>query len=134
MQFRGGPAGFVHVLDERTLAYADVRGNRQYITSGNLRSDDRVAMFFMDYPHRTRLKLFGQAEERSLDEHPELTARLDSVRTGGRVERLMVIRVEGYNWNCPRHITPRYSEAELAEALQPVRARIAQLEGENNGT
>lgn len=85
----------------------------------------------MDYPRQTRLKVFGHAEGRSLDEYPELTAQLDTIRADGRVERLMVIRVEGHNWNCSQHIIPRYSEAELAQALQPIRARLARLEEEN---
>ncbi|MEO3830155.1 pyridoxamine 5'-phosphate oxidase family protein [Actinomadura sp. B10D3] len=131
VQYRGGPAGFVHVLDERTLAFADVRGNRQYITTGNVRTDGRVALFFMDYPHRARLKVFGHARVTSLEEDSELTRKVMEKRTDGRVERLMVIRIEGLNWNCHQHITPRYSEAELAEALAPVRARITELEEQN---
>ncbi|MFJ5045916.1 pyridoxamine 5'-phosphate oxidase family protein [Streptomyces sp. NPDC098077] len=131
VQYRGGPPGFLHVLDERTLAYADVRGNRQYITTGNVRAGGRVALFFMDYARQARLKIFGHAETKEPEEHPELAERLDRLRTDGRVERLMTIRVEGINWNCSQHITPRFSEAELAEALQPIRARIAELEAEN---
>lgn len=131
VQYRGGPPGFLHVLDERTLAYADVRGNRQYITTGNVRAGGRVALFFMDYARQARLKIFGYAETKEPEEHPELAERLDRLRTDGRVERLMTIRVEGINWNCSQHITPRFSEAELAEALQPIRARIAELEAEN---
>lgn len=131
LQFRGGPPGFVHVLDESTLAFAEVRGNRQYITTGNLRSDDRVALFFMDYAHRSRLKMLGHAKTMSADEAPELAARLETPRTDGRVEHLMIIRIEGYGWNCHQHITPRYTEAELDTALQPVRERLARLEEEN---
>ncbi|MCP2169160.1 pyridoxamine 5'-phosphate oxidase family protein [Goodfellowiella coeruleoviolacea] len=131
VQYRGGPAGFVHVLDEQTLAFAEVRGNRQYITTGNVRADGRVALFFMDYPHQARLKIFGHARIATLDDDPELTRKLTERRTDGRVERLMLIRVEGFNWNCHQHITPRYSEAELAEALAPVRARITELEEQN---
>ncbi|MFJ9108428.1 pyridoxamine 5'-phosphate oxidase family protein [Streptomyces sp. NPDC102283] len=131
VQYRGGPPGFLHVLDERTLAYADVRGNRQYITTGNVRAGGRVALFLMDYARQARLKIFGHAEVKEPEEHPELAERLDLQRTDGRVERLMTIRVEGINWNCSQHITPRFSEAELAEALQPIRDRIAELEAEN---
>jgi len=127
VQFRGGPPGFVHVLDPHTLGYADVRGNRQYISDGNLRGDDRVALFFMDYAHRSRLKLFGRARALDLDADPELTARLDEPRTAGRVERLVLISVEGYDWNCPKHIPHRYSEADLARLT----ARIDRLEAEN---
>ncbi|MFI6206023.1 pyridoxamine 5'-phosphate oxidase family protein [Streptomyces sp. NPDC051041] len=131
VQFRGGPPGFVHVLDSGTLAYLEVRGNRQYITTGNIRSDDRVSLFFMDYPHRLRLKIFGRAELHSPGDHPELHDRLADIRTPGQLEQLTVIRVEGISWNCHKHITPRYSEAELAGALRPVRERIERLEEEN---
>ncbi|MBB5915141.1 hypothetical protein BJY24_004008 [Nocardia transvalensis] len=131
VQFRGGPPGFVHVLDERTLGFADVRGNRQYITTGNVRADGRVALFLMDYPERARLKIFGRAETLSLTEDPALTERLCAVRTDGRPERLMIIRVEGTNWNCHQHITPRYSAVELEVALGPLRDRLTALEEEN---
>ncbi|UQI46322.1 pyridoxamine 5'-phosphate oxidase family protein [Streptomyces sp. HU2014] len=131
VQFRGGPPGFVHVLDERTLAYADVRGNRQYITTGNVRADGRVALFFMDYPRKARLKLFGRARPLPLDEDAGLTRRLVGTRTDGKPERLMTIHVEGISWNCHQHITPRFTEAELDTALEPVRARMAELERQN---
>ncbi|MEU8566783.1 pyridoxamine 5'-phosphate oxidase family protein [Streptomyces pathocidini] len=128
IQYRGGPPGFVHVLDERTLGYADVRGNRQYITTGNLRGDDRVSLFFLDHARQTRLKLYGHAVVTPLDDDPELADRLEAFRTDGRVERLITIRVEAYDWNCPKHITPRFSERELEAALAPTRERLARLE------
>ncbi|MBC3992203.1 pyridoxamine 5'-phosphate oxidase family protein, partial [Streptomyces sp. AC563] len=131
VQYRGGPPGFLHVLDEGTLGYADVRGNRQYISTGNVRADGRVALFLMDYARQARLKIFGRAEIRALDEHPALAERLGRVRTDGRVERLVTIRVEGFNWNCPQHITPRFTQSELVSALPTVRAHIAEVEGEN---
>lgn len=113
VQFRGGPAGFTHVLDEHTLGYADVRGNRQYITHGNLRTDDRVALFFMDYARRSRLKIFGHARTVDAEADPALADRLLPTRTEGRVERLVVIAVEAFDWNCPKHIPHRYSDADL---------------------
>ena len=131
IQFRGGPTGFVHVLDEGTLGYLDVRGNRQYITTGNLRGDDRVALFFIDHARQTRLKLFGHATAVAADADPVLAERLDSPRTDGTVEQLITIRVEAFAWNCPNHITPRFSQDELSDALAPVRDRLAQLEQEN---
>ncbi|RSS35209.1 pyridoxamine 5'-phosphate oxidase family protein [Streptomyces sp. WAC08241] len=131
IQFRGGPPGFVHVLDPRTLAYLDVRGNRQYITTGNLRGDDRVALFFIDHARRTRLKLFGRATAVPADEDPALAERLDATRTEGTVEQLVTVRVEAFAWNCPNHITPRFSQEELSEVLAPVRGRLAALEDEN---
>ncbi|MER5892664.1 pyridoxamine 5'-phosphate oxidase family protein [Streptomyces sp. NPDC001876] len=131
IQFRGGPPGFVHVVDEGTLAFADVRGNRQYITAGNLRGNDRVALFFMDYAHRARLKVFGRAEVRATDDFTGVPERVGRISTDGHQERLMVIRVEGLAWNCAKHITPRFSQAELADSLEQVSERLAELEAEN---
>ncbi|MGW4380563.1 pyridoxamine 5'-phosphate oxidase family protein [Kitasatospora sp. NPDC004531] len=131
LQYRGGPPGFVHVLDAHTLGYLDVRGNRQYLTSGNLRADDRVSLFFLDHGRQARLKLFGRASAVPADRHPELVARLESPRTDGRIEQVVTVRVEAFAWNCPNHITPRFSEAELDHALAPVRERLARLQAEN---
>ncbi|WP_405854842.1 pyridoxamine 5'-phosphate oxidase family protein [Streptomyces sp. NBC_00090] len=131
IQFRGGPPGFVHVLDAHTLGYLDVRGNRQYITTGNVRANDRVALFFIDHARQTRLKLFGHATAVQADEDPALAERLASPRTGGTVEQLVTIRVEAFAWNCPNHITPRFSQDELSDALAPIRDRLALLEQEN---
>ncbi|MFF8834342.1 pyridoxamine 5'-phosphate oxidase family protein [Streptomyces sp. NPDC015130] len=138
IQFRGGPPGFVHVLDEHTLGYLDVRGNRQYITTGNVRGNDRVALFFIDHARQTRLKLFGRAKAMSVDEAVrlggravELVERLDAHRTEGTVEQLVTIRVEAFAWNCPNHITPRFTRAEVSDAMAPVLDRVARLEKEN---
>lgn len=130
VQFRGGPPGFVHVVDDLTLAFADVRGNRQYITGGNVRSDGRVSLFFMDYAHQRRLKLLGHASVRELDADPALTEQVCSVRTDGRVERITVISVEGFDWNCPKHIPRRYSEEDVAKLEREnlaLRKRLAEL-------
>ncbi|MFC4950850.1 pyridoxamine 5'-phosphate oxidase family protein [Pseudonocardia sp. GCM10023141] len=116
IQHRGGPPGFVHVLDEATLAWADVRGNRQYVTAGNLDGEDRMAMFFMDYPHQRRLKVLGFARWLDAADHPELAARLAEPGTSGRVEAIATVQVEAFDWNCPQHITPRFSLAELEDA------------------
>ncbi|MFE9613348.1 pyridoxamine 5'-phosphate oxidase family protein [Streptomyces sp. NPDC006012] len=131
IQFRGGPPGFLHVLDDRTLAFADVRGNRQYITTGNLRGDDRVALFLLDHARQARLKLYGHATATPAQDDPPLVERLAGPRTDGRVERLITVRVEAFDWNCNRHITPRFSESELAGALAPIRERLTLLEQEN---
>lgn len=131
IQFRGGPPGFVHVLDEHTLGYLDVRGNRQYITTGNVRGNDRIALFFIDHARQTRLKLYGHATAVPVGEDPALAERLDSPRTDGTVEQLVTIRVEAFAWNCPNHITPRFSQGELSEALDPIRDHLARLEKEN---
>ncbi|MFE2385330.1 pyridoxamine 5'-phosphate oxidase family protein [Streptomyces misionensis] len=131
IQHRGGPPGFLHVLDEHTVAFADVGGNRQFITAGNLRHNDRVALFLMDYAYRTRLKLLGRARWQDADEAPALAGRLARPRTDGRLERLVTITVEGLSWNCPKHITPRFTPAELDEVLQPIRDEITRLREAN---
>lgn len=132
IQHRGGPAGFVRVLDERTLGFADLRGNRQYISVGNLLTDDRVALFFMDYPGRRRLKLLGRARTVGLDDGT-MPARLALPDYRARVERGIVVTVEGFDWNCPQHITERYTLAEVQAATAALTARIAALEAELAG-
>jgi uncharacterized protein len=112
VQFRGGPAGFLKVLDEKTIGYADFRGNVQYISVGNVAGNDRVAIILMDYANRRRLKILGRVRIVELDEDPALIARLVLPSYRARVERGVIIRVEGYDWNCPQHITPRFTEAE----------------------
>jgi predicted pyridoxine 5'-phosphate oxidase superfamily flavin-nucleotide-binding protein len=114
VQFRGGPPGFLRVLDERTLAFADLRGNRQYVSVGNLAANDRVALFLMDYPGRRRLKLLGRARVVEPQADPGLPARLAPSGAGSPVERAIEIAVEAFDWNCPQHIEPRWSRAELA--------------------
>lgn len=132
VQYRGGLKGFLHVLDDRTLGFADLRGNRQYISVGNLQHEDRVALFFMDYPHQTRLKLLGRAKvHEGTAEARKLIEQLRMPEEKTPAERAMLIHVEGFDWNCPQHITPRYTEEELVKALEPMRMRIEKLEEEN---
>jgi hypothetical protein len=115
LQHRGGPAGFLRVVDARTLAFADFGGNRQYVSVGNAASNDRVALFLMDYANRRRLKLLGRIEFHDLgDAPPELAFEVELPGYRARVERVAVIRVEAFDWNCPQHITPRYTLGELA--------------------
>ena len=116
VQHRGGPAGFMKVLDERTIGFADYSGNRQYVSTGNFRSDNRVALFFMDYPNRTRLKMLGRVRTVVLDE-PEVLARLEDNDYPAQIERGFIIEVEGFDWNCPQHITPRFTEAQVEDQL-----------------
>jgi len=123
VQFRGGPVGFVKVLDGATLGYADFRGNKQYISTGNLRGDDRVALFFMDYPNRSRLKVLARAEVADVGERPDLAPLLVEEGYAGRVERVVLLHVVAFDWNCPQHITPRWTERELEEAA---RGRVAE--------
>lgn len=131
VQHRGGPSGFLKVVDEQTLAFADYRGNRQYISTGNLAADGRACLFLVDYPHRARLKIYARAETLGLDEDPALTALVTMPNYKAKLERIFRLRLEAFDWNCPQHITPRFTEAEIAQALAPTRARLAELEAEN---
>jgi uncharacterized protein len=131
VQFRGGPSGFLRILDDRTLGYADFRGNRQYVTTGNVAANDRVSLFLMDYAHRRRLKIFGRMQVTDAGDDPALAARLAVPDYPGQVERVVRITVEAFDWNCPQHITPRFTEAELTEALAPMRREMEALRAEN---
>ena len=131
VQFRGGPIGFLKVIDDRRLGFADFRGNLQYITTGNVRGDDRVALFLMDYAHRQRLKIMAHAQIFDAQERPDLIDLLQDRDYPARVERAVVYHVEAFDWNCPQHITPRWSDAELAPQLDELRHRIAELESRN---
>jgi uncharacterized protein len=131
MQHRGGPPGFLRTLDERTLGFADFRGNRQYITLGNLAASDRVALFLMDYPGRKRLKIYAHAEVKTLSNDPELASRLIVPGYKAKVERAMIFHMEAFDWNCPQHIMPRFTEADFAQVLAPMRERLSTLEAEN---
>lgn len=115
VQHRGGPVGFLRVLDPQTLAFADYSGNKQYITAGNLAVNNRVALFLMDYPNRTRLKIIGHAKLIEPGEDPALEARLRMPGLRARIERTFLIRVVGFDWNCSQHITPRYTREEMEE-------------------
>lgn len=131
LQHRGGPAGFLKILDDRTLGFADFRGNRQYISLGNTRADDRVALFMVDYPRRKRLKLLGHLQAHALDADPDLTRRIVDRDYPGEPERVMTIALEAYDWNCPQHIIPRYTKDMVDQAAQPLQDEIARLTAEN---
>lgn len=131
VQHRGGPQGFLKLVDDRTLAFADYRGNRQYISTGNLAANDRVSLFLMDYPRRVRLKIYARVEILSLDADPNLTALVAMPEYGAKLERIFRLRLEAFDWNCSQHITPRLSEREISDAILPVRDRLAELEAEN---
>jgi hypothetical protein len=121
----------LRVLDDKTLAFADFRGNRQYISLGNTAGNDRVALILMDYPNRRRLKIYARIEAKDLSAEPALAAKLDMPGYKGKVERAFLLHLEAFDWNCPQHITPRFSELELEPALRPIRAKLEQLEAEN---
>lgn len=123
VQHRGGAPGFLKVLDARTLGFADYPGNRQFITRGNLDGSDRVALFLMDYPNRRRLKILGHATP----VEGEAAAQADWLERGDGPSRGLRIAIEGFDWNCPKYITPRFTEAEL----RPLATRLEALEAEN---
>jgi predicted pyridoxine 5'-phosphate oxidase superfamily flavin-nucleotide-binding protein len=118
VQHKGGPPGFLKVLGPRTLGYADFRGNVQYITDGNLGGDDRVSLILMDYANQRRLKILGRAKLVEIADDPELAARLALPGYRARIERAVIITVEAWDWNCPQHITPRYTRAEIEAAIR----------------
>lgn len=130
IQHRGGPKGFLVVIDPMTLGFVDFSGNRQYVSAGNILTHPKVSLFLMDYARQARLKLYATAELVELTDRPDLLARLDPVNYNHRPERMMLLHVEAFDWNCPQHITPRYTTDQINEALAPQRAYIAQLEAE----
>ena len=126
IQHRGGPKGFLHILDDHTLAFADLIGNRQYITTGNLTANDRVALFLMDYPHQTRLKLLAHAEVLPWDAHAFPMLPLPPRSTP---ERVVKLHLAAFDWNCPQHITPRWTANEIEGS--PVERKVSELLSEN---
>jgi len=130
LQHRGGPLGFVKVLGPNLIGFADFKGNRQLVSTGNLEFTDRVALFMMDYPHRTRLKLLGHARVLDARGHPELVDQLAPEPLRSKVERLFLIQVISYDWNCPQYITPRFTSVEIETYAAPLKARIAELEAQ----
>ena len=127
VQHRGGPAGFLQVIDKRTIGFADFKGNRQYLSVGNLNANAHISLILMDYPNRRRLKLWGTTRIIHADDAPELIAKLEIPGYSARVERGIVITIEAIEWNCPQHITPRYSEDEVDHVLQPLLEENKQL-------
>jgi predicted pyridoxine 5'-phosphate oxidase superfamily flavin-nucleotide-binding protein len=131
VQHRGGPKGFLKVIDDSTIAFADFRGNKQYISTGNLMKDDRVALILIDYPGQARLKILGHAE---IFEGAQAREWIERVREPGykaSVERVFVVRIDAFDWNCRQHITPRFTAEQIREALAPVERRVEDLEQEN---
>lgn len=131
VQHRGGPRGFLKVIDERTLAFADYRGNRQYISVGNTAENDRACLFLMDYARRARLKIYVHAQTIALDADPALAAQVAVPGYKAKLERIFRLRLEAFDWNCSQHITPRFTEPEIDAAVRPLRERLASLETEN---
>jgi predicted pyridoxine 5'-phosphate oxidase superfamily flavin-nucleotide-binding protein len=130
VQHRGGPPGFLRVLNSSTLAFADYKGNRQMLSTGNLSVNDRVSLFLMDYPQRTRLKILGHARVEDARAHRDLVPQFATQAIQRIVERIFFIDVVSFDWNCPKYITPRYTAAEVETAVAPLRRRISELEAE----
>jgi predicted pyridoxine 5'-phosphate oxidase superfamily flavin-nucleotide-binding protein len=133
VQFRGGPTGFLKVINPKTIGYADFRGNVQYLSVGNLNADGRIALILMDYPHRQRLKIWGNARIVHEVDEPEMLLSLQTEGYKARVERAIIITVAAFDWNCPQHITPRFTEAEVNAAIAPLMAELQSLRGRVRG-
>jgi len=132
IQHRGGPAGFLNVLDAKTLAFVDFTGNKQYISMGNLQTNPNVALILVSYPQRARLKVYAKARIVALTDDPSLFDRIDPDAYPHRPERMLVLDVQAFDWNCPQHITPRYTVADIEAAFAPQKAHLAKLEAENH--
>lgn len=117
MQFRGGPKGFLKVIDENTLGYADFRGNGQYISVGNLNAAKKTVLFLMDYTKQERLKIWAEAEVFHAADHPDLLEKFRMPDYEAVIERIFIFKVQAFDWNCPQHITPRYTREEIEEGL-----------------
>jgi uncharacterized protein len=131
IQHRGGPPGFLKVVDTKTLAFADYRGNRQYISIGNLAADDRATLILMDYTAKARLKVYTHVEVLPLDANPTLTEQVTTPGYKGKPERILLLHLATFDWNCPQHITPRFTQGEIGNAMRPLHERLATLEAEN---
>ncbi len=131
IQHRGGARGFLKVIDDRTIAFADFSGNKQFISAGNLATDNRLALILVDYPQQARLKILGRAEMIDGEQAAEWVARVRDPNEKTAIERAFVIHVEAFDWNCPQHITPRYTAAEIQAALTTVEQELGELKQEN---
>jgi uncharacterized protein len=131
IQHRGGPKGFLKVINDRTIAFADFRGNRQYVSTGNLTTNDRVALILVDYPRQLRLKILGHAQILEGDAAKDWISKVRDPGYKATVERVFVIHVEAFDWNCQQHITARFTEEEIQEALEPFETRMQKLEDDN---
>jgi len=130
IQHRGGPKGFIKVLDERTLGIVDFSGNKQYITVGNAATNSKVALFIMDYPRKARLKLYAEIRIVELSENKALFDMIDPAEYKHKAERMMLFDIKAFDWNCPQHITPRYTLADIELAFEKRNAYVKDLEDE----
>lgn len=130
IQHRGGPKGFIKVIDPQTIGIVDFSGNRQYISVGNITKDPKVSLILVSYPLRARLKMYAEAEIVEIKDRPDLFDQLKPVDYKFKPERLLLFHIKAYDWNCPQHITPKYTQAEIEELIQPQKEYIRQLEEE----
>ena len=130
IQHRGGPKGFIKVLDDATLGLVDFSGNKQYISVGNAAENSKVSLILMDYPQKARLKLFADIKVVEIAEDPELFEKLDPAGYKHKAERMLIFSVKGYSWNCPQHITPRYTLEEIETAFAARNGYVQSLEEE----
>lgn len=128
IQHRGGPKGFLHVLDEHTLGLADYAGNRQYISTGNLAENPKAQLFLMDYAHQRRVKIWGTA--RVVEPDPELVAKLGPIDDDARVEQVILFTVTAWDTNCPQHIPAKVDVADVAPIVESLQRRIGELEAQ----
>jgi predicted pyridoxine 5'-phosphate oxidase superfamily flavin-nucleotide-binding protein len=131
VQHRGGPKGFLKVIDDTTLAFADFRGNKQYISTGNLLTDNRVALIVVDYPRQLRLKLLGRVEILEGEKAKDWLPKVRDPEYKAVTERVYVIRIEAFDWNCQQHIIPRYTEEEIRDVLEPIEKQMQELQQAN---
>ena len=131
IQHRGGPKGFLKAIDDHTIAFADFRGNKQYISTGNIGTDNRVALIMVDYARQARLKILGRTEIFEGEAARDWIERLRDPGYKAVIERVYVIHVEAFDWNCQQHITPRFTAEQIQEALAPFERRMEELEREN---
>ena len=117
MQFRGGPKGFLKVIDENTIGFADFRGNGQYISTGNFNATKKTVLFLMDYTQQQRLKIWAEAEVLHAADHPELLEKFKMPDYEATIERFFIFKVHAFDWNCPQHKTPRYTKEEIQKGL-----------------
>lgn len=117
MQFRGGPKGFLKIIDDNVLAYADFRGNGQYISTGNINATKKTVLFLMDYTQQQRLKIWAEAKVLHADDHPELLEKVKMPDYSATIERIFTFKVHAFDWNCPQHITPRYTKEEIEKEM-----------------
>jgi predicted pyridoxine 5'-phosphate oxidase superfamily flavin-nucleotide-binding protein len=130
VQHRGGPKGMLKVLSDNQIGYAEFRGNKQYLSVGNIQSNNKVSIIIMDYPQKSRLKIWAQAEIVTKTDAPQLIKQLQNPEYKTPVERGIILTIEAFDWNCPQHIKPRFTEQEIAEWFAPHQQKIAELEDE----